>query len=167
MRSAILVAASALLAATPAQAQTYRLIYSGKALAGVKGYLAVPGAKKLQIVYSLSSLPAAGQCTASDITTLPQSYSDGSDTMTSLAASGYTITTTLTFCMDKTGTKIPSWSFALSSYSTQSRLPYYTYDAKTSHVTGTKTPDSISWDAPAGNYKDSGHSGGWRLKAVK
>jgi hypothetical protein len=167
MRSAILIVASTLLAAAPAHAQAYRLIYTGKALAGVKGYLALPGAKRLQIVYSLSSLPAAGQCTASNIKTLPQSYSDGTDTLTSLVASGYTITTILTFCMDKTGTKIPSWSFALNSYSTQSRLPYYTYEAKTSHVVGTKTPDSVVWDAASGNYKDSGRSGEWRLKTVK
>jgi len=167
MRTANLLAASLILVGTPAHAQTYKLTYTGKALTGVKGYLAVPGATKLRIVYSLSSLPSAGQCTASDITTLPKSYSDGSNTLASLAEAGYTITTTLSFCMGKTGTKMSSWSFALSSYSTESRLPYYTYDAQSSHVAGTKTPDSVTWDAAAGYYKDSGQSGVWRLKTLQ
>jgi hypothetical protein len=167
MRSPILLAASVILAGASAHAQSYQLTYTGKALSGVKGYLAVPGATKLQIVYSVSSLPAAGKCTTSNITTLPKSYSDGSNTMTGLVSAGYTVTTTFSFCMGKTGTKLSSWSFALTSYSTQSRLPYYTYDAKTSHVVGTKTPDSVTWDAAAGNYKDAGASGAWKIKSVQ
>ena len=166
MRSVHLLATSVVLAGTSAHAQTYQLAYRGRALAVVKGYLAVPGATKLKIVYSLSSLPSPGECTASKITSPPKSYSDGTNTITSLAEAGYTISTTFSFCMAKTGTKIASWSFALSSYSTESRLPYYAYDASTSHVVGTKTPDSVTWDASSGYYKDTGPSGGWRVKPV-
>ena len=167
MRSAHLLAASVILAGAQAQAQTYQLAYAGRALTVVKGYLTVPGATKLKILYTLPSLPPAGQCTSADITTLPKSYSDGSDTIPSLTAAGYTISTTFGFCMAKSGTKIASWSFILTSYSTESRLPYYTYDAKTSHVVGTKTSDTVTWDADAGYYKDTGASGVWRLKTLK
>jgi hypothetical protein len=168
MRSAnLLLAASVILTAAPAHAQPYQLTYTGKALSGVKGYLAVPGATSLQIVYTVSSLPAAKKCTTGNITALPKSYSDGSNTMTGLISSGYLITTNFSFCMGKTGTKVSSWSFALTSYDSQSRLPYYSYDAKTSHVVGTKTPDSVTWDAAAGDYKDAGASGVWRLKTLK
>jgi hypothetical protein len=167
MRSAHLLTALVFLAGSPAHAVTYQLAYAGGALAVAKGYLGVPGATRLRIVYSLPSLPSAGQCTASNITSLPKSYSDGSNTITSLTASGYTISTILSFCIAKTGTKIASWSFALSSYSTESRLPYYAYDASTSHKVGTKTPDSVTWDAPSGYYMDTGRSGVWRLKTVQ
>lgn len=167
MRSAYLLAATVILAGAPANAATYQLAYAGKALAVEKGYLAVPGATKLKILYKVSSLPAPGQCTTSNITSLPKYYSDGSNTITSLTAAGYTISTTFSFCMTKIGTKVASWSFALSSYSTESRLPYYAYDASTSHVAGTKTPDSVTWDAASGYYKDTGPSGGWKVKTLK
>jgi hypothetical protein len=106
--------ALATLSVGPAFGATYQLTYIGKPLSSTGG-AGVPGATNLQIVYLLPSIPEPGACTATNIVTLPESYSDGINSISSFTAAGYMLTPEFNFCMDSTGKKLAYWNFGLTA----------------------------------------------------
>jgi hypothetical protein len=92
MLSALLLSA---MACGTANAQSYTLKFKSSVLAPADGRPGVPGAKIFKISLTIAALPPKGACTSAGIAV--NSFSDGANSNTSLAAAGYTRYAPLSF----------------------------------------------------------------------
>jgi hypothetical protein len=144
---AIILVVSAMAGGGSAHGATYELMFTGQHLTAKPGVPPVPGVKKLVFGFSVPAIPA-GQC-AQSMTVLPTSFTDGRNTLASLAAAGYLESPgdfTLNICISKNGKGISSWFADLTFYK---KVPPYevdTYEAQVGYMPGEKAYELVATD---------------------
>jgi hypothetical protein len=175
MRSILLFGAAFLLAAGPAGAKTYQLIYTGGRLRPVSQVQHIPGAKRLEFVITSNSPFPKNSCFNVPVSAVT-SFTDGVDTIQTLEAAGYTLFQNgpISLCSDATGRKVVSWKFV---YSFSSPSKYQgrdnEYVAQSFYpASGNMYDESEFQLAEVYNYKllimeDQLAPGTWKYKVVK
>lgn len=158
-----------------AHAQTYLLTYTGKPLKVTKGDDPLPGATNIVLTYQFPAayLPGPGGCANYNSAQgfAPSSYSDGANTLASLQAAGYGLSSVIYFCLDSTGKKIVSWRVGMSG-ATGDRNPYNYFQVQSAYnyMTYQNYKDAVELyiDVPGGiYYGDSAPAGKWKIKRIK